>query len=105
MEKWSPSQNSDSGVRRGKDDRKQNTLTPLCVLDEIVGSNAITKYKMAASNLQEEVFPYLAPSLFPLLAIFLTGTDSGSLVLKTAVTRNVGASFAIAIERLYSTGE
>jgi hypothetical protein len=95
MEKWSPSQNSESGVRRGKDDRKQNTLTPLCVLDEIVGSNVITKYKMAASNPQEEVFPYLAPSLFPLLAIFLTGKDSGRLVLKTAVARTGGASFAL----------
>jgi hypothetical protein len=50
---------------------------------------------MAASNPQEEVFPYLAPSLFPLLAIFLTGKDSGRLVLKTAVTRNGGASFTL----------
>jgi hypothetical protein len=49
---------------------------------------------MAASNPQEEVFPYLAPSLFPLLAIFLTGEDSGRLVLKTAVTRNSGAGVA-----------
>jgi hypothetical protein len=95
MEKWSPSQNPDSGVQRGKDDRKQNTLAPLCVLGETVESNVITKYKMAASNLQEEVFPYLAPSLFPLLAIFLTGKDSGRLVLKIAVARNGGASFAL----------
>jgi hypothetical protein len=32
MEKLSPSQNSDSEAQRGKDDRKQNTLNPLCVL-------------------------------------------------------------------------
>jgi hypothetical protein len=62
--------------------------------DESVKSNVITKYKMAASNPQEEVFPYLAPSLFPLLAIFLTGKHSGRLILKTAVTRNSGAGVA-----------
>ncbi len=56
------------GGQRGKDDRKQNTLTPLCVLDEIVGSNVITKSSLGRYVFGSEISYNKAPPPLPGLA-------------------------------------